>query len=186
LFFYKIDLKIDLKIINYNKSLSRKGIKYKMALNDYYASKITFDRLESTFKEGYLTVLNLIAKSPDFFNGEISGIELFNEFVKEPLEEIKSHEKEQKEIKQMQNMAVKKIKMASYQVLNRSKCHALIHIKRELRQCQSSQLPDDDFCTHHSKLDILPYGRVNFDYNNDDNDDNNDNDYNNDNDNEDE
>jgi hypothetical protein len=142
-----------------------------MSFDDYYASKVTFDRLESTFKNGYLQVLTLIANSPNFFNGVISGKDLFNEFVKEPLDEIKSNEKREKEIKQIKNLEVKKIKMAAYQVLNRSKCHALIHIKRELRQCQSSQLPDDDFCTHHSKLDILPYGRVNFDGDNDDEDD---------------
>jgi hypothetical protein len=140
-----------------------------MSFDDYYASKVTFDRLESTFKNGYLKILTLIANSPNFFNGEITGKDLFNEFVKDPLDAIKANEKQEKEIKQIQNYEVKKIKMATYQVLNRSKCHALIHIKRELRQCQSSQLPDDDFCTHHSKLDILPYGRVNFDGDDDDN-----------------
>ena len=167
---YKIDFKNYFSIKVYLEQKS-----FKMSSNDYYASKVTFDRLESTFKEGYLTILNLVAKSPDFFNGEITGLELFNEFVKEPIDDLKSRKKEQKEIKHIQNMEVKKLKMASYQVLNRSKCHALIHIKRELRQCQGNQLPEDDFCIHHSKLDILPYGRVNFDYNDDYDEDNNDN-----------
>jgi len=67
-----------------------------MSFDDYYASKVTFDRLESTFKNGYLQVLTLIANSPNFFNGVISGKDLFNEFVKEPLDEIKSNEKREK------------------------------------------------------------------------------------------
>jgi hypothetical protein len=134
-----------------------------MAFDDYYTSKTTLDRLESTFKTGYLNVLNLIAESPDFFNNMITGKDLFNEFVYEPLNEIKEKEKEKKELQKNQNMEVKLIKIAKYQNLSISKCHALIHIKRELRQCQNTQLRDDDFCTHHSKLDVLPYGRVNFD-----------------------
>ena len=134
-----------------------------MAFDEYYVSKTTLDRLENVFKAGYLSVLNLIAESPDFFNSEVTGKELFNEFVIEPLNKIKEKERDKKELQKDQNMEVKMIKMSKYQTLSISKCHALIHIKRELRQCQNTQLPDDDFCTHHSKLDVLPYGRVNFD-----------------------
>ena len=134
-----------------------------MATDDYYVSKTTLERLETVFKNGYLSVFNLIAESPNFFNKAITGKELFQEFVIEPLNKIKEKEKEKKELQKNQNMEVKLIKMAKYQILSPTKCHALIHIKRELRQCQNSQLLEDDFCTHHSKLDILPYGRVNFD-----------------------
>ena len=38
-----------------------------MAFDEYYVSKTTLDRLENVFKAGYLSVLNLIAESPDFF-----------------------------------------------------------------------------------------------------------------------
>jgi hypothetical protein len=134
-----------------------------MAFDDYYVSRTTLERLENVFKAGYLSVFNLIAESPDFFNGKITGKELLQEFVIEPLNEIKEKEKSKKELHRNQNLEIKYLKMAKHQQLSTSKCHALIHLKHELRQCQNNKLPEDDFCTHHSKLDILPYGRVNFD-----------------------
>ena len=148
-----------------------------MTFNDFYASRTTLERLENVFKDGYLQILNYISEAPEFFNNVISGDDLYDEFVMEPFEEIKEEQKLQKEIKKSKNREIKLIQIAKNQVLNRNKCHALIHIKRELRQCQSSLLHDDDFCHHHSKLDVLPYGRVNFedDDNDDNNDDNNDN-----------
>ena len=133
-----------------------------MSFDNYSVSRTTLDRLESVFKEGYLQMLNKIANSPDFFNGTISGDELYEEFVREPISEIKQKEKHQKEEVRAQNYELKTIKMAKHQTLSRTKCHALIHIKHELRQCQNNQLHDDDFCVHHSVLDVLPYGRVIF------------------------
>ena len=65
-------------------------------------------------------------------------------------------------IDKFNNIKEKKFKMDKHQEIDDTKCHALIHIKREFRQCQNAQLSDDDFCVHHSKMDILPYGRVNF------------------------
>mgnify|MGYP000206216596 CR=1 FL=1 len=63
-----------------------------MAFEDYHASRSTLERLENTFKNGYLTVLKLIAKSPDFFNNEITAEELFHTFVEIPFNEIKEKE----------------------------------------------------------------------------------------------
>ena len=131
-------------------------------IDDYYSSRRTLNRLETVFKKGYMTVLELIAESPLFFNGNISGEELYSDFIEEQFEMMKQKEQEKKEDITIKNCAIKKIKMAQHQVLDKHKCHALIHVKRELRQCQSKQLADDDFCIHHSKLDVLPYGRVNF------------------------
>lgn len=134
-----------------------------MTFNDFYASRTTLERLENVFKDGYLQILNYISESPEFFNNVISGDDLYDEFVIEPFEEIKEEQKIEKEIKKAKNREIKKIQMSKNQILNRNKCHALIHTKGELRQCQSAFLQDDDFCRHHSKLDVLPYGRVNFD-----------------------
>lgn len=131
-------------------------------IDDYYASRRTLNRLENVFKKGYMTVLELIAESPQFFNGNINGDELYSEFVEEQFDLMKQKEQEKKNDITLKNCEIKKIKMAQHQVLDKYKCHALIHIKRELRQCQNKQLIDDDFCIHHSKLDVLPYGRVNF------------------------
>ncbi len=131
-------------------------------IDDYYASRRTLNRLETVFKKGYMTVLELIAESHLFFNGNINAEELYSEFVEEQFELIKQKEQEKKEDVMLKNCEIKKIKMSQHQVLDKYKCHALIHIKRELRQCQNKQLIDDDFCIHHSKLDVLPYGRVNF------------------------
>jgi hypothetical protein len=130
-----------------------------MAFEDYHASRTTLDRLETTFKNGYLSVLKIIADSPNFFNGKITGEELFNEFVAQPIKEIKDLEKK-KNNHENDDIENKDLPISKKYRINMSKCHALIHLKRELRQCQSNQLPDDDFCCHHSKLDTLPYGRI--------------------------
>jgi hypothetical protein len=138
-----------------------------MAFEDYHASRTTLERLESNFKNGYLTVLKLIADSPDFFNGSLTGEELFTEFVENPLEEIKDQYKKKNKKNgdgdDDEDDDTKELKMSDKYVLNRNKCHAIIHLKKELRQCQSNPTPDDYFCNHHSKLDVLPYGRVYFD-----------------------
>ncbi len=134
-----------------------------MAFEDYHASRTTLERLESNFKNGYLTVLKLIADSPDFFNGSITGEELLTEFVENPLEEIKEQNKTRNKKGGGDDDVKKELKLSDKYVLNRNKCHAIIHLKKELRQCQSNPTPDDYFCTHHSKLDVLPYGRVYFD-----------------------
>ena len=152
-----------------------------MSFNDYHASQITLKRLETVFQEGYLVILELIAESKEFFNGTTTGIELYYEFVEEPFQMRKEKESEKKEIVREQVLEITKLKMAKHQIIDKHKCHALIHLKRELRQCQTSQLQDDDFCHHHSKLDVLPYGRIYFDddedndnYNYNDNDNDND------------
>ena len=133
-----------------------------MSIDDYYTSKITMTRLENVFQNGYQTVLELIAKSPKFFDKSISADDLFKEFVEEPIQEIRDIKKEEKEIKQANNLKAKKNKLDKHQEIDINKCHALIHLKREFRQCQNPQLSDDDFCIHHSKLNVLPYGRVTF------------------------
>ena len=133
-----------------------------ISMDDYYVSKLTLTRMETVFQNGFMSVLKLISKSPNFFNNSISADELFKEFVTDPISEIREKEKEENEKSKQNNMKEKKIKMDKHQELDYSKCHALIHIKREFRQCQNAQLSDDDFCVHHSKLDVLPYGRVNF------------------------
>ncbi len=134
----------------------------KKIVDDYYTSRITLNRLDAVFQNGYLTVLELISNSSEFFNGAITADELFKEFIDEPINEMKEIEKEKKELNKKKNNELKKIKMEKHQIIDANKCHALIHLNREFRQCQNAQLSDDDFCTHHSKLDILPYGRVNF------------------------
>jgi hypothetical protein len=144
-----------------------------MAFNDYHASQITLKRLENVFQEGYLFVLELIAESKEFFNGSTTGVDLYYEFIEEPFQKRKEKNNEKKELSHEQSIEITKLKIAKHQILDKHKCHALIHLKRELRQCQTAQLSDDDFCHHHSKLDILPYGRLYFD----DNEDNEDNDY---------
>ena len=152
-----------------------------MSFNDYHASQITLKRLETVFQEGYLVILELIAESKEFFNGTTTGIELYYEFVEEPFQMRKEKNSEKKEIVREQAHEITKLKMAKHQIIDKHKCHALIHLKRELRQCQTSQSPDDDFCHHHSKLDVLPYGRIYFD-DDEENDNDNDNDNENDND----
>jgi hypothetical protein len=134
-----------------------------MSFNDYHASQITLKRLETVFQEGYLFVLELIANSKEFFNGSTTGVELYYEFIEEPFQKRKEKESGKKELVREQTIEITKLKMAKHQILDKHKCHALIHLKRELRQCQTSQLPDDDFCHHHSKLDVMPYGRIYFD-----------------------
>ena len=136
-----------------------------MAFEDYHSSRTTLERLESTFKNGYLSVLNLIADSPDFFNGDISGEELFKEFVLEPIEKIKELERKKRNTTKNSDSTLEdpELQISKNCKKNPTNCHALIHLKNELRQCQGSQLPDDDFCRHHSKLDVLPYGRITFD-----------------------
>jgi hypothetical protein len=134
-----------------------------MSFNDYHASQITLKRLETVFQEGYLSVLELIADSKDFFNGSTTGVELYYEFIEEPFQKRKDKENDKKELVREQSIEITKLKMAKHQVLDKHKCHALIHLKRELRQSQSTQIPDDDFCHHHSKLDVMPYGRIYFD-----------------------
>ncbi len=134
-----------------------------MSFNDYHASQITLKRLETVFQEGYLSVLELIADSKDFFNGSTTGVELYYEFIEEPFQKRKDKENDKKELVREQSIEITKLKMVKHQVLDKHKCHALIHLKRELRQCQSTQIPDDDFCHHHSKLDVMPYGRIYFD-----------------------
>ena len=141
-----------------------------MSVDDYYTSRITLNQLDSVFQNGYMTVLELISNSSEFFNGAIAADELFKEFIGEPISEMKEIEKEKKELNHKKNNKLKKIKMEKHQIIDNKKCHALIHLNREFRQCQNAQLSDDDFCTHHSKLDILPYGRVNF-FEDDDDDD---------------
>jgi hypothetical protein len=164
-----------------------------MAFEDYHASRTTLDRLETTFKNGYLHVLKLIAENNNFFNGDITGEELFNEFVVNPIQEIKDLEK--KKNKQWGedednnegnkgdnrgnnrgdnrgnnrgdnrgdiNGENSDLQISKKYKKNMNKCHAIIPLKKELRQCQSNQLPDDDFCFHHSKLDVLPHGRITF------------------------
>jgi hypothetical protein len=142
-----------------------------MSIDDYYISRITLNRLESVFQNGYMSVLELISKSPEFFNKSITADELYKEFVEEPVSEIKEEEKINKEINHINNNKSKQNKLEKHQRVDHHKCHALIHLKREFRQCQNIQLSDDDFCPYHSKMTYLPYGRVNF-Y--DDNDDEND------------
>ncbi len=134
----------------------------KIVVDDYYTSRITLNRLDSVFQNGYMTVLELISNSNEFFNKSITANELFKEFIEDPINEIKENEKEKKELNNKKNNKFKKIKMEKHQIIDINKCHALIHLNREFRQCQNPQLSDDDFCSHHSKLDILPYGRVNF------------------------
>jgi len=146
-----------------------------MSVDDYYTSRITLNRLDGVFQNGYMTVLELISNSSEFFNGAITADELFKEFIDDPINEMKEIEKEKKELNHKKNNKLKKIKMEKHQIIDDKKCHALIHLNREFRQCQNAQLSDDDFCTHHSKLDILPYGRVNF-FNDDDDDDDDDDD----------
>ncbi len=133
-----------------------------MSVDDYYASRITLSRLENVFQNGYMSILELIAKSPDFFNKQIKGEDLYKEFVEEPINEMKDKEKNDKKKIHLENVKTKKIKLDKHQEIDINKCHALIHLKREFRQCQNVQLSDDDFCTHHSKMAVLPYGRVNF------------------------
>ena len=133
-----------------------------MSIDDYYTSKITMTRLENVFQNGFHKVLELISQSPDFFNKTISPDDLFKEFVEGPIQEIKDTQKEEKEIKQANNLKIKRNKLDKHQIVDINKCHALIHIKREFRQCQDPQISDDDFCIHHSKLNVLPYGRVHF------------------------
>ncbi len=133
-----------------------------MSVDDYYASRITLSRLEGIFQNGYMAVLEIIAKSPDFFNKQLKGEDLYKEFVEEPINEIKDKEKNEKEKINLENVKTKQIKLDKHQKIDINKCHALIHLKREFRQCQNIQLSDDDFCTHHSKMAVLPYGRVNF------------------------
>ena len=139
-----------------------------MSIDDYYASRITLSRLESVFQNGYMSVLEAIAKSPDFFNKEIKGEDLYKEFIEEPINEIKDKEKTEKARVHLNNVKTKQIKLDKHIKIDINKCHALIHLKREFRQCQNIQLSDDDFCGNHSKMAILPYGRVNF-YDDDDN-----------------
>ena len=136
-------------------------------IDDYYISKITLSRMETVFQNGFMAFFELISKSPDFFNNAISADDLFKEFVSDPINEIKEKENEKKSLDKFNNIKEKKYKMDKHQEIDDTKCHALIHIKREFRQCQNAQLSDDDFCVHHSKMDILPYGRVNF-YDDDD------------------
>ncbi len=131
-------------------------------IDDYYVSKITIVRMETVFQNGFMSFLDLISKSPEFFNNAISGEDLFKEFVSDPINEIKEKDKEAKTNKRLNNMKEKKFKMDRHQEIDDTKCHALIHIKREFRQCQNEQLSDDDFCVHHSKMDVLPYGRINL------------------------
>ncbi len=133
-----------------------------MSVDDYYVSRITLSRLESVFQNGYMSVLEAIAKSPDFFNKQLKGADLYKEFVEDQVNEIKDKENAEKEKMHLNNVKIKKIKLDKHQHIDINKCHALIHLKREFRQCQNAQLSDDDFCTHHSKLAVLPYGRVNF------------------------
>jgi hypothetical protein len=133
-----------------------------MSIDDYYTSKITMTRLETVFQNGFHKVLELISQSPDFFNKTISPDDLFKEFVEGPIQEIKDTQKEEKEIKHANNIKLKRNKLDKCQEIDINKCHALIHIKREFRQCQNAQVSDDDFCMQHSKLNILPYGRVHF------------------------
>jgi hypothetical protein len=133
-----------------------------MSIDDYYVSRITLNRLDAVFQNGFMTVFELIAKSPELFNNTVSADELFKEFVDDPIKEIKENEKEKKDVIRKKNNKLKKIKMEKHQIIDINKCHALIHLDREFRQCQKEQLSDDDFCTNHSKLDVLPYGRVNF------------------------
>lgn len=139
-----------------------------MAFEDYHSSRSTLERLENTFKNGYLNVLKLIAKSPDFFNGELTGEELFHEFVEIPFNEIKDREKKKNHkggngIEANGNGEENQLKISKKYRLNRNKCYAIIHLKHELRQCQSNPTPDDYLCIHHSKLDVLPYGIITFD-----------------------
>lgn len=146
-----------------------------MSVDDYYTSRITLNRLDSVFQNGYMKVLELISNSSEFFNGSISADELFKEFIDEPINEMKEIEKEKKNLNRLKNNKIKKIKMEKHQIIDPKKCHALIHLNREFRQCQNTQLSNDDFCSHHSKLDVLPYGRVNFfDEDDEDNEDNDD------------
>ena len=56
-----------------------------MTFNDFYASRTTLERLENVFKDGYLQILNYISEAPEFFNNVISGDDLYDEFVIEPL-----------------------------------------------------------------------------------------------------
>jgi hypothetical protein len=130
--------------------------------DDYYVSKITLKRLDNVFQSGFFNVFKLISESPNFFNNTISADDLFTEFVSSQLNEMLEGEKEQKETTKANNNKIKNIKLDKRQKIDKTKCHALIHTKREFGQCQNNQLSDDDFCTHHSKLDVLPYGRVNF------------------------
>ena len=130
--------------------------------DDYYVSKITLKRLDAVFQNGFLNVFKLISESPNFFNNTISADDLFTEFVTSQITEIQEEEKAKKEMTKLNNEKTKHFKLDKRQKIDKSKCHALIHTKREFGQCQNSQLSDDDFCSTHSKLDVLPYGRVNF------------------------
>jgi hypothetical protein len=136
-------------------------------IDDYYISRVTLSRIETVYHNGFMSFFELISKSPDFFNNAISPDDLFKEFVSEPINEIREKVKEKKNINRLNNLREKKIKMDKHQIPDDNKCLALIHIKRQFRQCQNDQLSDDDFCVHHSKMDVLPYGRVNF-YDDDD------------------
>ena len=132
-----------------------------MNFDHFYTSRTTLNRLNDSFDGAYLELLNLV--SDHFFGSEITGIELWEEFVIKPRLE-KEQEKRQEKIKQMaQNETIKKLKSLMKEKPSLNKCHAIIHLKKELRQCQNNPMPNEDLCIHHEKLDVLPYGRVEFD-----------------------
>jgi hypothetical protein len=160
----KIDLEkqIRKKQRQINKHSHKMSLDSSIPIDDYYISRITLSRIETVYHNGFMSFFELISKSPDFFNNAISADDLFNEFISDPINEIKEKEKDKKNINRLNNLKEKKFKMDKHQIPDDTKCLALIHIKRQFRQCQNDQLSDDDFCVHHSKLDVLPYGRVNF------------------------
>jgi hypothetical protein len=120
----------------------------------FYASRTTINRLEDSFDGAYLELLNVIADN--FLESDITGIELWEEFVIKP-RIIKEEETRKKKEKQREKEdKIKKLKSLMREKPSPNKCHAIIHLKKELRQCQNTQL-------HHEKLYVLPYGRVEFD-----------------------
>uniref|UniRef100_A0A6C0E842 Uncharacterized protein n=1 Tax=viral metagenome TaxID=1070528 RepID=A0A6C0E842_9ZZZZ len=129
-----------------------------MDLDNFYASKTTLDRLNDSFDGAYLELLNLI--SDNFLDSDITGIELWEEFCIKPRLEKEKKKREEKEKQQKATENLRKLKSLMREKPSPDKCQAIIHIKKELRQCQNIPLPDDDLCTHHEKLDVLPYGRV--------------------------
>lgn len=129
-------------------------------VDHFYASKTTLNRLQRSFDGAYLEILNMIGNSPAFFAGHISGDELLDEFVQWPRQIKEEAQKAEKEKKRIHNEKIKKYKSLVCDKVSPNKCQAIIHLKKELRQCRNDPLPDEDLCLHHEKLDVLPYGRV--------------------------
>ncbi len=132
-----------------------------MDFDHFYTSRTTLNRLNDSFDGAYLELLNLI--SDHFFESEITGIELWEEFVIKPRLEKEEEKIKEKEKQLQQNETIKKLKSLMREKPIPNKCHAIIHLKKELRQCQNNPMSNEDLCIHHEKLDVLPYGRVEFD-----------------------